>query len=233
MEKGVEYLDDNRTEDAIYAFKQAIELDEGLADAHFQLGVALSLKETEEERLVPDEDDFEDTGRKKAEKEKPSEVAFKNAIKAYKRRIAKDRKDHEAHFNMGRAYGKLYEDKDARKALEKAVKHNGEDAQYRTELGAVLIKLAQYPQAIKQLNKALELEEDNYRAEDLLAKAKAGKKRVDHVQKPRTTVAKKRGPVKTDGSTRPRKVEPDSVAPKDPNWPPPAKTPAPKPKPNS
>ena len=192
LKKGIEYLDANKIENAIDALKQAVELDEDLADAHFQLGVALSLKESEEERKVPEEDEDEDEKKssksKKVEK-KPSEIAFKKAIKAYKKMIRKDSKDHEAYYNLGRAYNKVFDDKEARKALERAVKLNKDDTLYRTELGAVLIKLAQYPPAVRQLNKAIEIDEENYRAEDLLARAKAGKRRVDHVQKqkPRAT----------------------------------------------
>jgi tetratricopeptide (TPR) repeat protein len=185
LKKGVEYLDDNKLANAINALKQAVDLDKDLAEAHFQLGVALSLTESEEEKIVPDQivDDNEEKTAKKGKKE--SEIVFENAVKAYKKVVAKDGKNHVAYFNLGRAYSKLYDDKKARTALERAVKLNDEDTAYRTELGSVLIKLAQYASAIRQLNKALELDDTNYRAEDLLEKAKAGKKRVGHKKTPR------------------------------------------------
>ncbi|NNE67770.1 MAG: tetratricopeptide repeat protein [Pyrinomonadaceae bacterium] len=220
LKSGIAYLDENKIAKAIEALEQAVEIDEDLADAHFQLGVALSLKESEEEQRVSDEidpdEDSSSSAKSAKEEEKESDAAFKNAIKAYKKLIAKDRKDHRAQYNLGRSYMKLYEDKDARKALERAVKLNGEDVEYRTELGSVLIRLAQYPAAIKQLEKALELDDLNYRAEDMLAKAKAGRKRVNHVQKPKTrkssgssnSSAKKNTSSNSNSITsRPRKVD--------------------------
>ncbi|MDH3493746.1 MAG: tetratricopeptide repeat protein [Acidobacteriota bacterium] len=226
LQKGTEYLDDDRLEMAINALKQAVELDKDFADAHFQLGVALSLKESEEEKQLPEADGADDTKTKEKTETKESEIAFKNAVTAYKKVIAKDSKNHRAYYNLGRSYVKLFDDKEARKALEQAVKLNDEDSLYRTELGAVLIKLAQYPLAIRQLDKAIEIDEDNYRAEDLLAKARAGKKRVDHVQKekPRagSTSTNSSGTAKSTGpndnqdekssTTRARTVEPAKPA---------------------
>ncbi len=186
LKKGTEYFDENKNEMAIDAFKQAVELNPDLAEAHFKLGVALALEESEKEKTVETgtlETDPSPTPKKKRKskkpEKKPSELAFENAVKTYKKFIRKNPKDAAAHFNLGRAYVKLFEDQDARKALEKAVKLNDEDTLYRTELGAVLIKLAKYPEAIKQLNKAIDLDEQNTRAEDLLEQAKAGRKRVD------------------------------------------------------
>lgn len=193
LEKGNEYLDASLTEKAINAYKQAVELDEDLAEAHFQLGVAYALEEKEDEadsELEPTEEEPTPKKTKKSKKSKKSkkdekiltknsEKAFENSIKAYKKYLKKNPKDAVAHFNLGRAYNILFEDEDARKAFEEAVELNDEDSLYRTELGATLIKLAKYPEAIKQLKKAIELDEYNARAEDLLEQAEAGRKRVD------------------------------------------------------
>ncbi len=195
LEKGNEYLDASLTEKAIDAYKQAVELDEDLAQAHFQLGVAYALEEKEDDTAPELESaDEEEPTAKKAKKGKKSkkskkkeeriltknsEKSFENSIKAYEKYLKKNPKDAVAHFNLGRAYNKLYEDEDARKAFEEAVKLNDEDSLYRTELGATLIKLAKYEEAIRQLKKAIELDEYNARAEDLLEQAEAGRKRVD------------------------------------------------------
>lgn len=240
-EKGKEYLDESKVEPAIKALKQAVELDPDKGDAHYQLAIALALKEAEEDRRVPVGADEEDGKKPKKEQKTDSEKSFENAIKAYRKQIAKDRKDHTAHFGLGRAYAKLYEDKKARKALEQAVKLNGDDALYRTELGDVLIKLAQYPPAIKQLNKALELDEENYRAEDLLDDAKAGRKRVQFKKTPRapkTAGSSSKGPAKKgkgkkkgDPAAPPPPPKPEAK--KTPIWPPKApKNPGKKPKQN-
>lgn len=198
LKKGNEYFDANLNEKAIEAYRQAVELDADLAEAHFKLGVAYALEEKEDEEdpdavnaAAADDNASTDGGEKKSSKKKKgkkdekiltknSEKSFDNAIKAYEKYLKKNPKDHVAHFNLGRAYNKLFEDEDARKALEEAVELNGEDSLYRTELGATLIKLAQYPEAIKQLKKAVELDEYNARAEDLLEQAEAGRKRVDY-----------------------------------------------------
>lgn len=182
LKKGDEYLDAGSTKNAIEALKQSTELDPDLAEAHFKLGVAYALLESEEEAKaanvsVSDEDE------KGKPKKKNSEKSFENAVKAYKKFVRENPKSHEGYYNLGRSYNKLYDDQEAEKALQKAVKLNGEDSLYRTELGAALIKLAKYPAAIRQLNKAIELDEDNFRAEDLLVKAKAGRKRTDFKRK--------------------------------------------------
>ena len=185
LKQGVEYFDKSKNEMAIDAFKQAVELDADLAEAHFKLGVAFALEESKEDAKVkPGDDEPKDPKKKKKtkkEKKRKSEIAFENAVKAYKKFIRKNPKDAKANFNLGLAYNKLGEkkDKDARKALERAVKLDNENSLYRTELGAVLNKLAKYPEAIRQLNRAIKLQKDNFRAEDLLQEAKAGKKRVD------------------------------------------------------
>ena len=73
----------------------------------------------------------------------------------------------------------MNEDKEAREALEKAVKLEPDNSQFQTEYGAVLIKFAKYDLAIRALNKAIEIDEANSQAVELLEQAKAGKKRVD------------------------------------------------------
>lgn len=183
LKKADEYLDANRTKKAIEAYKQATELDPDLADAHFKLGIAYSLVESETDSEIPGDEETAEKGGKRGKKSKPekknSEKAFENAVKAYKKLIAKNPKSFEYHFNLGRAYNKLFDDVEAEKALKKAVDLNPEDSLYRTELASVLIKLAKYPAAIKELDKAIELDEDNFRAEDLLVEATEGKKRTD------------------------------------------------------
>ncbi|MCB1025044.1 MAG: tetratricopeptide repeat protein [Acidobacteria bacterium] len=183
LKKADEYLDANKTRMAIDAYKQAAELDPDLAEAHFKLGIAYSLQESEAEAEVPGGDETAEKSGKRGKKAKPekknSEKAFENAVKAYKKLIAKNPKKFEYHFDLGRAYNKLFDDVEAEKALRKAVDLNPDDSLYRTELGAVLIKLAKYPAAIKELDEAIELDEDNFRAEDLLVEAREGKKRTD------------------------------------------------------
>ncbi len=185
LKKGDEYLDANATKNAINAYTQSVELEPDLAEAHFKLGVAHALLESEEDSKpkIVDANSNTNTGAKakksKKVEKKNSEKAFENAVKAYKRFIRKNPKDAQAYYNLGRAHNKLFDDIEAERALQKAVRLDPEESLYRTELGAVLIKLAKYPSAISQLKKALDLDEDNFRAEDLLVEARAGRKRTD------------------------------------------------------
>jgi tetratricopeptide (TPR) repeat protein len=177
---GNEYLENNKTEQAIDAFLRATELDPNLADAWFQLGIAYGLIEKQRELEAEADVNATDDSGKTAKPE--SEKAFRKAIEAYKKIVAENPENHAAFFNLGRAYNKLNEDVDAAKALKQAVKLNPEDTEYQTELGAILIKLAQYHEAIPPLKKALELDPENSRAAELLEDAEAGRARVDYNQ---------------------------------------------------
>ncbi len=188
LTEGNKYFDANENEKAIDAFKQAAKLNPDLAEAFFKLGVAYALVEREKESQVEEvKADATPTPKNvKVSKKgggtiptKPSEKSFAEAIKAYKKILAKNPKDDVAHFNLGRSYNKLNEDKDAEKSLRQAVKLKPDDTEYQTELGAIMIKFAKYDEAISVLKRALKLDESNSQAQDLLDKATAGKKRQE------------------------------------------------------
>jgi hypothetical protein len=63
--------------------------------------------------------------------------------------------------------------------MDRAI-HN-RDTEYQTELGGIRIKLAQYHEAIQPLKKAVELDPENVRAQELLEDAQAGRQRIDYV----------------------------------------------------
>ena len=186
LAEGNKYLDASENEKAIEAYKQAVTLNPELAEAHFQLGVAYGLVEKQEEVVedkLPGEVE-EPASKKKSkkpvqEKKTNSDVSFENAIKIYKKIVAKNSKDDVAFYNLGRAYNILDDDKEAQKALQSAVKLQPENGEYQTEYGTILIKLAQYDEAIRALKKAFEIDEANLRAAEMLEQAEAGKKRVD------------------------------------------------------
>jgi Flp pilus assembly protein TadD len=181
LELGNKLFDQSQNEKAIEAYKQAAKLDPDLAEAHFKLGIAYAIKESQAELNAEPtvEANSSKKSKNKEPKKKNSEVAFENAVTAYKKLIKKDSKDADAYFNLGRSYNKLNDDKEAREALEKAVKLEPDNSQFQTEYGAVLIKFAKYDLAIRALNKAIDIDEANSQAVELLEQAKAGKKRVD------------------------------------------------------
>jgi tetratricopeptide (TPR) repeat protein len=191
---GSKYLDDNKTEQAIDALKQATKLNPELAEAHFKLGIAYSLQENEQKAAQEVTEEATPTPAatksKKGKKDEPqlltnSDKSFANAARVYEKIVKKDPKDHAAFFNLGRAYNKINKDTEAEKALRQAVKLNPEDTEYQTELGAILNKLAQYDEAVTVLKKVVESDETNLRAADLLEKAEAGKKRTNYGIKPK------------------------------------------------
>lgn len=187
LAEGNKYFDANATEKAIEAYKQAIKLNPDLAEAYFKLGISYTLIENEKDALqVADTKPTPTpTKSKKGKKEEEkvavtdSDKAFENAVKAYEKIIDKDPKNDVAQFNLGRSYNKLNKDKEAEKALRQAAKLKPEDSEYQTEFGAILVKLANYDEAVTVLKKAVSLDDSNSQAQDLLEKAEAGKKRID------------------------------------------------------
>ncbi len=195
LAEGKRLLDALETDKAIDALSQAVKLNPDLADAHFNLGIAYALVEKDEQdkeltevEVAPTPKTSRNTKKKKNTppvRTKNSEKAFENAVKTYKKILAKNSKDDAAQFNLGRALNKLNEDEDSMKALREAVKLKPDDAEYQIEYGKILIKLAQYDEAVAALKKAVSLEESNLEANDLLEKAEAGKSRVDYGNKPK------------------------------------------------
>lgn len=192
LDEGNKYLDKVENDKAIEAFKQATKLNPDLAEAHFKLGIAYSQVENDKEAEVNQKIDPDATPTPKLQTKKVqgklvtvgpetnSEKAFKAAVAAYKKILAKNPKDDVAHFNLGRSYNKLNDDKEAEKSLRQAVRLKPDDSQYNTELGSIMIKLAKYDEALGFLKKALKLDETNSQAEFLIEKAQAGKRREEY-----------------------------------------------------
>lgn len=185
--EGNKYYDANETDKAAEAFKQAIKLDPDLPEAHFKLGVIYALSEKEKEtQPVKVEETPTPTNKKNAKvnpkvaPKKESDKEFEEAVKGYKKILAKNPKDDNALYNLARAYNKLNMDKEAQKAIQDAVKIKPDDTDYQTELGAILIKFAKYEDALKVLQKAVKIDPNNSQAQDLIEKAQAGKKRTDY-----------------------------------------------------
>ncbi len=178
---GDKLLEADQTEKAIEAYDRAVKIDPEFAEGFFKLGIAYALIEAREKSLAYS-GDAEPTAqpdeKKPKEKKTNSAIAFEKAAANYKKLLEKDPNDDTAYFNLGRSYNKLNEDEDAARALREAVKLKPDDTEYQTELGAILIKLARYGEAVGVLRKALDLDADNSRAEELLADAQAGQKRI-------------------------------------------------------
>jgi tetratricopeptide (TPR) repeat protein len=187
LAEGKKLLDLDKNKEAIEVFKQAVKINPELADAHFQLGVAYSLIESEKadnqglEAEKKEANSNTNTGKKAKPAATPkileSEKAFSEALKAYQKVLAKNPKDDFAQYNLGRCYFKLFKDKEAEAALRKATNMNPKSEDYKIELGAVMINLTKYKEAVGVLKQVLKANPNNSQAEALLEKATAGEKR--------------------------------------------------------
>jgi tetratricopeptide (TPR) repeat protein len=202
LQDGIKLLDTGETDRAIDVLNQAVALNPDLAEAYFHLGIAYSLVEARDADIIENDTNVDRTATEKdrKEKKKNSEIAFRRAVDGFKKVVAANKEDHSAWFNMGRAYNKLNEDKDALEAFEKAVELNPEDTDYQTALGEILIKLARYREAIAPLKKAIEIDPGNAEAMELLEDAEAGRSRINYQTTPTPKPDNKNSSTNTSGA---------------------------------
>ena len=182
LAEGNRLLDENQTEMAIEAYRQAVKLNLDLPEPHFKLGIAYALLDMQMAQSgTVTEPETNANGKKNVITKTRSEREFERAVETYKKWLKTNPDDDTAHFNLARTYNKLGRDEEAEKEFSQTVKLKPDDTEYQTELGAILIKLAQYREAIAPLKKAVELDALNERAAGLLEDAEAGRQRLDYV----------------------------------------------------
>jgi len=169
---GREFYRNDEDEKALEAFQQAAKLDPELAEAHFRLGLTYDALGQEQE----------------------AEVAYKKAVETYKKFLSADdnEKDAEAHYNLGQTYAGLHLYSEAVREYRQATKYKPDDAAIYYDLGLALMRLAQYDEASAAFSKSLELDPENYRAEDSLAEAKEGVTRIRVGKKHQEDLLKKK-----------------------------------------
>jgi tetratricopeptide (TPR) repeat protein len=171
LEKGKLLYHDDQDSEAVEAFQQAIKLDPTLAEAHFRLGLSLEALNKADE----------------AEKE------YKLAIESYKKYFENEenQKDGEAHYDLAQTYAGLHQYSEAIREYRQAVKTRSEDPDIYYDMGVAHTKLAQYSEAANAFSKSLELDPDNYRAQDALDEAREGMKRIQAGRKHQEDLQKK------------------------------------------
>jgi tetratricopeptide (TPR) repeat protein len=172
LEKGREFYRNDEDVRAAEAFEQAIKLDPGLAEAHFRLALANDILGNEKEAAE----------------------GYKNAVEAYKKYFANPEhsKDDEAHYNLGQTYAGLHLYSEAVKEYRLAIGVKDDDPAIYYDLGRALMKMAQYDEAAEAFAKSLNLDPDNYRAEDELSEAREGIKRIKVGRKHQEELLKKK-----------------------------------------
>jgi tetratricopeptide (TPR) repeat protein len=169
LDQGKELYRTDQDEKAVEAFQQAIKLDPDLPEAHFRLGLALTA----------------------IGKEQEAEDAYKKSIEKHKKYLEANSKDAEAHYNLGQTYAGLHLYSEAIREYRQATQLNSDDSDIYYDLGTALMKLAQYDEAASAFSKSLELDPENYRAEDALEEAREGVKRIRAGKKHQEDLLKK------------------------------------------
>ncbi|HXC68977.1 MAG TPA: tetratricopeptide repeat protein [Pyrinomonadaceae bacterium] len=156
LEKGKQLYHDDKDEEAVLAFMEAVRLDPDLAEAHFRLGLG-----------------YESLGKREE-----AEAQYKKAVAAYKKYFEDNDNDAQAHYDFGQTYAGLGQYSDAIREYREATKLKEDDPDMFYDLGVAYTKLAQYDQAAAAFQKALDIDPEYYRAQDALDEAKAGIKRI-------------------------------------------------------
>jgi tetratricopeptide (TPR) repeat protein len=172
LEKGRKLYRNDEDTQAAEAFLQALKLDPELAEAHFRLGLTYDALGQEQE----------------------AEAAYRKAVEAYKKYLAisGNSDDAEAHYNLGQTYAGLHLYSEAVREYRQATRLTSDDAAIHYDLGLALMRLAQYDEASRAFAKSLELDPENYRAEDELAEAREGVKRIQTGKKHQEDLLKKK-----------------------------------------
>ena len=169
LDQGKELYRTDQDEQAVEAFQEAIKIDPEFAEAHFRLGLA-----------------YDAVG-----KENEAEDAYKKAVEKYKKYLEDNSKDAEAHYNLGQTYAGLHLYSEAIREYRQATNLKDDDADIFYDLGTALMKLAQYDEAAAAFSKSLEIDSENYRAEDALEEAREGVQRIRAGKKHQEDLLKK------------------------------------------
>ena len=166
---GMDAQKHDRDDEALEAFEAAVKLQPDFPEGHLRLGMAYDVMGRTEE----------------------ANAEYKVAVEQYRKKITADGKDVTARFNLGLAYKQLKRYDEAAETFRLATKLKADYGEAYFELGLVLIKTARYADALNALKKAVELDPDNYSAQDAMQKAQEGKDRIDSEVNQQKTAGKR------------------------------------------
>jgi Flp pilus assembly protein TadD len=169
LQQGKELYRNDQDEAAVASFQEALKLDPDLAEAHFRLGLG-----------------YEALGKREE-----AESAYKKAVASYKEYLAEHENDSEAHYDLGQTYAGLGQYSEAIREYRLATKLKENDPDIYYDLGVAHTKLAQYDAAAVAFSKSLEIDPENYRAQDALDEAREGIKRIRAGRKHQEDLLKK------------------------------------------
>jgi Flp pilus assembly protein TadD len=169
LEKGKELYRNDQDAEAVLAFQEAVRLDPGLAEAHFRLGLG-----------------YESLGKREE-----AESEYKKAVADYKKYLEEHRDEAEGHYNLGQTYARLGQYSEAIREYREATKLKEDDPDIYYDLGVAHTKLAQYDAAAAAFSKSLEIDPENFRAQDGLDEAKEGIQRIRAGRKHQEDLLKK------------------------------------------
>lgn len=169
LEKGKELYKNDQDADAAKVFEQALAFDPDFAEAHYRLGLCYE-------------------SMNKADQ---AETEYKKAVESYKKQTSANPDDAEGHYQFGEVYAALHQFSDAVREYRLAIKSKDDDADIYYDLGTALMRLAQYDEAVKAFSRSLEIDPENFRAEDALAEAQEGVQRIKAGRKHQEDLLKK------------------------------------------
>ncbi|HLL77211.1 MAG TPA: tetratricopeptide repeat protein [Pyrinomonadaceae bacterium] len=163
--QGVEHFRRNRDREAVEAFRKAVELDPEYAEAYHRLGMAHAVLGEREE----------------------AEEAFEKAVDLFEKKLRREPKDADALYRLADAYGRTGDYQKASETYRRAEKLRDPDASTYYDMGLVYNKLAKYQEAAKAFEKAVELDPNDYRAQEAWDRAREDaskqKARIEHEKK--------------------------------------------------
>lgn len=156
LERGKELYKNDQDSDAAKVFEEALAFDPEFAEAHYRLGLC-----------------YESMNRADQ-----AQTEYKKAVESFKKQTSANPDDAEGHYQFGQVYAALHQYSDAIREYKQAIKSKDDDADIYYDMGTALMRLAQYDEAVKAFSRSLEIDPENYRAEDALSEAQDGVQRI-------------------------------------------------------